>query len=167
MSDHAGSRSTESRRSAVFAIPGISSRSPTSQAGRIRLQRDPNIARRAVADDEFVSAARRAAAAGHEACDAIHAAVDLLDLLIQERQAGKSHRDIADDLIGHGARALRMASIDAFREFERAVASLRASLVRVLVDEYGLSFADVASRLTVSRQAVARLYKSGVDTPEV
>ena len=120
-----------------------------------------------MAEDVFVSAARRAAAAGREACDAIEATVDLLDLLIEERQAGKSHLDIADDLIGHGARALRMASVDAFREFERSVAVMRSSLVRILVDEYGLSFGDVASRLTVSRQAVARLYKQDSAPPEV
>lgn len=114
-------------------------------------------------EDVFVSAARRAGVAGREACDAIEAAVDLLDVLIQARLAGKSHLDIADDLIGHGARALRMASVDAFREFERAVAAMRSSLVRILVDDYGLSFAEVGSRLTVSRQAVARLYNAGFE----
>ena len=116
-----------------------------------------------MAEDLFVSAARRVGVAGREACDAINSAVELLELLIQARLAGASHLEIADDF-GHGARALRMASVDAFREFERSVAVMRSSLVRILVDEFGLSFADVASRLAVSRQAVARLYKAGVDT---
>ena len=119
-----------------------------------------------MAEDVFVSAARRAGVAGREACDAIEAVVDLLDVMIRARLAGASHLDIADDLIGHGARALRMASVDAFREFERSVAVMRSSLVRILVDEYGLSFSDVASRLSVSRQAVALLYKAGIDTSE-
>jgi hypothetical protein len=114
-----------------------------------------------MAEDLFVSAARRVGAAGREACDAIEAAVDAFELLIQARLAGASHVDIADDLIGRGARAMRLASVDAFREYERAVGAMRASLVRVLVDEYGLSLTDVASRLTVSRQAVARLYQQG------
>jgi hypothetical protein len=114
-----------------------------------------------MAEDLFVSAARRVGAAGREACDAIEAAVDAFELLIQSRLAGASLVDIADDLIGRGARAMRLASIDAFREYERAVGAMRASLVRVLVDEYGLSLTDVAGRLMVSRQAVARLYRQG------
>ena len=118
-----------------------------------------------MADDVFVSAARRAAVVGREACDAIEAVVDLLDVMIRARLAGASHLDLADDF-GHGARALRMASVDAFREFERSVAVMRSSLVRILVDEYGLSFPEVASRLSVSRQAVALLYKAGGDTSE-
>ena len=46
-----------------------------------------------------------------------------------------------------------------FREYERAIASMRADVVRVLVDEGGLSLTDVARQMRISRQAAARLYE--------
>ena len=41
----------------------------------------------------------------------------------------------------------------------RAIASMRATVVRALVDEGGLSLTDAARRMRISRQAAARLYE--------
>jgi predicted transcriptional regulator len=46
---------------------------------------------------------------------------------------------------------------------QQAVSAMRSAVVRFLVDHEGLSQTDVARRLHVSRQAVARLYISDPD----
>ena len=53
---------------------------------------------------------------------------------------------------------MRLDAAAAFLAYEQAVASMRASIVRVLIDEYHLSLTDVAAKLRVSRRAVKRLY---------
>jgi hypothetical protein len=55
-----------------------------------------------------------------------------------------------------------MSAVDAFHEYERAIASMRADVVRALVDEGGLSLTDVAKHLKISRQAASRLYEPGL-----
>jgi hypothetical protein len=57
-----------------------------------------------------------------------------------------------------GGRELRLDAASAFLAYEQAVASMRATVVRVLIDEDHLSLTDVAAKLQVSRQAVKRLY---------
>jgi hypothetical protein len=67
---------------------------------------------------------------------------------------------MVDELIAAGGRETRLSAADAFREYERSIASMRAGVVRVLVDEGGLSLTDAAKRMKISRQAAARLYQS-------
>jgi hypothetical protein len=109
--------------------------------------------------DPFVEAAEEVAATGLATCDAIGSAMRALEVGVQARRAGVPLVEIVDDLIGAGGRDVRLAAADAFHEFERAVAEMRARVVCTLIDEDHLSLTEVAARLRISRQAVARLYR--------
>jgi hypothetical protein len=117
-------------------------------------------------EDWFIDAVERVADAGHEACLAIHAAVGVLQAGLEARDAGRPIVDMVDELIAAGGRETRMRAADAFREYERAIASMRSGVVRALVDDGGLSLTDAAKRLKISRQAAARLYDPGPNGPE-
>jgi hypothetical protein len=118
--------------------------------------------------DPFVAAAEEVAAAGQAACEAIESAVRALQVGARARTTGIPLVDIVDELIDAGGRDVRLATTDAFHEFERAVAKMRAGVVRTLVDQDGLSLSEVALRLHISRQAVGRLYRQagGLEAPE-
>ena len=109
--------------------------------------------------DPFVAATEEVAAAGRAACDAIESAIRALEVGARARTTGIPLVDIVDELIVAGGRDVRLATADAFHEFERALAEMRAGVVCTLVDEDGLSLTEVALRLQISRQAVARLYR--------
>lgn len=113
-----------------------------------------------VTDDWFVAAVEQVVAAGRAACEALNAAVESLEEGRRARLAGRSMLEVVDDLIGGGGREIRFASAEAFRDFERAVAAMRAGVARSLVDDHGLSLTEVARRLNVSRQAASRLYQA-------
>ena len=110
-------------------------------------------------EDWFVGAVERVADAGRQACLAIDTAVSALREGCEPRSAGRSIVDVVDELIVAGGRETRLKAADAFREYERAIASMRASVVRALVHEGGLSLTDVAKHMKISRQAAARLYE--------
>ena len=103
--------------------------------------------------------AEEVAVAGRAACDAIETAVRALEVGAQARTSGVPLVEIVDELIGAGGREVRLATADAFHEFERALAEMRARVVCALIEQDGLSLTDVGSRLLISRQAVARLYR--------
>ena len=117
-------------------------------------------------EDWFVGAVERIADAGDRARLAIETAVGALQEGCEARNAGRSIVEIVDELIATGGRETRLSAADAFRDYERAIASMRADVVRALVDEGGLSLTDVAKRLKISRQAAARLYQPGPDGDE-
>ena len=71
--------------------------------------------------------------------------------------------EIVDDLISSGGRDVRLGAAEAFRQFEREIQSMRLGVIRALIDEEGLSITDASARLGISRQAGARLYRSGGD----
>lgn len=110
-------------------------------------------------EDWFVEAADRVAEAGRRACLAIETAVGALHEGCEARNAGHSIVDVVDAMIAAGGREARLGAADAFRDYERAVARLRAGVVRALVDEDGLSLTAAAQRMKISRQAAARLYQ--------
>jgi hypothetical protein len=112
-------------------------------------------------EDWFARAVERVADAGRQACLAIETAVGALQEGCEARNAGRPIVEIVDELIAAGGREARLSAADAFREYEREIASMRCGVVRALVDEGGLSLTDVARRLKISRQAAARLYESG------
>jgi hypothetical protein len=112
------------------------------------------------ADDWFVAAVEQVVAAGRTACQAVNAAVETLEEGRRARLAGRSMLEVVDGLIGGGGREVRFASAEAFRNFERAVAEMRAGVARSLVDDHGLSLTEVARRLNISRQAASRLYQA-------
>jgi hypothetical protein len=110
-------------------------------------------------DDWFVEAVERVDEAGRRACLAIETAVGALREGCAARNAGRSVVDVVDEMIADGGRETRLSAAEAFRQYERAIALMRAGVVRALVDEGGLSLTDVAKRLKISRQAAARLYE--------
>lgn len=109
--------------------------------------------------DPFVAEAEDVALAGRAVCDAIESALRALEVGVEARADGVTLVDVVDELIGAGGRDARLATADAFREFERALVEMRAGVVRSLIDDEGLSLTDVGRRLRISRQAVARLYR--------
>lgn len=119
-----------------------------------------------MSEDPFVAAAEGVAVAGRAACDAIDSAIRALEVGAQERSKGVPLADIVDELISTGGRDVRLSAADAFHEFERAVAEMRAHVVRMLVDADGMSLTEVAKRLQVSRQAAARLYRDATSGNE-
>ena len=112
-------------------------------------------------EDWLVAAMERVADAGREACHAIVTTIEALEEGRRSRLEGAPAVDIVEALIGRGGREVRLRSTTAFHEWERTVASMRAALVRALVEDDGLSLTEVAGKLLVSRQAAARLYKQG------
>jgi hypothetical protein len=73
--------------------------------------------------------------------------------------AGVPVSEIVADLIAQGGREARLRSSAAIEAFEHAVMVYRVGLIRAMVDEEKLSFAEVARRMGVSRQMIARLYR--------
>jgi hypothetical protein len=109
--------------------------------------------------DPFVAAADEVALAGRAACEVIESAVRALEVGARARTTGIPMVDVVDRLIGAGGRDVRLATADAFHQFERALIEMRARVVCTLVDDDGLSLTEVGRRLHISRQAVARLYR--------
>jgi hypothetical protein len=116
--------------------------------------------------DWFVGTVERVADRGRQAGLAIETAVDALQTGCEARNAGRPIVDVVDELVAAGGRETRLRAADAFREYERAIASMRAGVVRALVEEGGLSATDVAKRVKISRQAAARLYEPGREPDE-
>jgi hypothetical protein len=86
-------------------------------------------------EDWFVAAVEPVADTGREACLAIETAVGALRRGGEARNAGQAIVDVLDELIGAAGREIRLSAADAFREYERAIFSMRAGFVRELVDE--------------------------------
>ncbi|MEA2646234.1 MAG: hypothetical protein QOE92_1317 [Chloroflexota bacterium] len=112
---------------------------------------------------QSIDQAEAAAVAAREALDA---AVQWLSATRIERLAGVSILTVADTtLAGSGDEARLQASV-AMEEYEHAVMLFRRGMVRALVDEGGLSLTEVARRMGVSRQGVARLYDASGDVAD-
>jgi hypothetical protein len=107
----------------------------------------------------FVTDAERVVRAAREAGRALTVVVKQLEAQRRARLEGAALVEVVEDLIRSGGREVRMGCAEAFLEYEQAVASMRAGVVRSLVDDDGLSLTEVARRLRISRQAAARLYR--------
>jgi hypothetical protein len=83
----------------------------------------------------------------------------------QERLAGVPHTEIVKELIARGGVGSRRRADEACREFIAALSEFRAVSVRMMVDEDGMSFSDVARLAGVSRQMIARLYRDVPTSP--
>jgi hypothetical protein len=113
-----------------------------------------------VTEDWFDAAVRMVSDAGRMACESVEAAVNALEVGRQARLVGRPFNEVVDLLISSGGRVVRLSAADAFREFERAIQSMRVGVIRAMVDEEGLSLTDASALLGISRQAGARLYRS-------
>jgi len=118
-----------------------------------------------MAEDWFETAVQRVADAGRTASESVDAAVRALETGRQGRLAGRPLSVIVDELISSGGRVVRLGAAGAFREFERAVQSMRVGVIRAMVDEEGLSVTEASALLGISRQAGTRLYHSERDRP--
>lgn len=117
-------------------------------------------------EDQFVAAVRSVADAAETVNEAVDAAVSALETGRRARLAGRPMSEIVDDLINGGGRDVRLGAADAFRQFERAIHSMRVGVIQALIDEEGLSITDASARLEISRQAGARLYRPAGETGE-
>jgi hypothetical protein len=77
----------------------------------------------------------------------------------EQLEAGVPVSEMVADLIERGGRDARLRTSAAMGAYEHAVMVYRAGLVRAMVDDENLTFAQVARRMRVSRQMIARLYR--------
>jgi len=110
--------------------------------------------------DWLLEAIKRVELTGEEAQRAIGDGVASIDRAREKLLAGAPVSEIVDDLIARGGREARLRSSAAIDAFEHAVMVYRVGLIRTMVDEDKLSFTEVGRRLGVSRQMIARLYRS-------
>jgi len=87
----------------------------------------------------------------------------------EQRVAGATVRQVVDGLLARGLPEARREAQRAFGEYQRSLRVVRASYVRVLVDECGLTLTAVSELLGLSRQVVSRLYRPdpGGQRPEM
>jgi hypothetical protein len=116
-----------------------------------------------MSEDWFAAAVEQVARAGRDSCAAIEAAVRQLESSRDARAASLPLAEMVDEIITAGGRDIRLGAAEAFREFERSIATMRAVVVRALIDEDRLALSEVARRLRISRQAVARLYRAATE----
>jgi hypothetical protein len=114
-------------------------------------------------EDWFLTTIDGVVHSAREAGEALDAAIRVLEGSRQARLAGTPIVQLVDALVNRGGKASRLATSEAFREYERAAASWRARLTRALVDDEGLTLTDVAARFGISRQAAARLYQAATE----
>jgi transcriptional regulator with XRE-family HTH domain len=96
---------------------------------------------------------------GEEAQRAIGEGLASIEGARERLLAGVPVSEIVADLMAQGGREARLRSSGAIEAFEHAVMRYRVGLIRSMVDEEELSFAEVARRMGVSRQMIARLYR--------
>lgn len=108
----------------------------------------------------LLEAIERVEQTGEEAQRAIREGVASIDRAREQLVAGAPVSEMVDDLIARGGRQARLRSSAAIDAFEHAVMMYRVGLIRAMVDDEKLSFTEVGRRLGVSRQMIARLYRS-------
>ncbi len=109
--------------------------------------------------DWLLEAIKRVEQTGEEARRAIGEGVASIDTFRERLVAGVPVSEIVDDGIAQGGRETRLRASAAIEAFEHAVMVYRAGLIRAMVDEEKLSFTEIGSRIGVSRQMIARLYR--------
>jgi hypothetical protein len=107
----------------------------------------------------LLEAIKRIEQTGEEAQRAIGEGLESIDGARERLMAGVPVSEIVADLMAEGGREARLRSSAAIEAFEHAVMMYRVGLIRAMVDEEKLTFAEVARRMGVSRQMIARLYR--------
>ena len=114
---------------------------------------------RAASTPWLLEAIKRIEQTGEEAQRAIGAGVASMEGARERLLAGMPVSQVVGDLIAQGGREARLRSAAAIEAYEHAVMMYRVALIRAMVDEESLNFAQVARRMGVSRQMIARLYR--------
>jgi hypothetical protein len=112
-------------------------------------------------DDWYVVSIDAVEQAAEDLRTALDSVLEALSSARQERLAGVGLLEIVNGLRARGGRTTRLAPTLAFREFERALTIYRARAIQALVDEEHLTFTEVGDLTGVSRQMIARLYRTG------
>jgi hypothetical protein len=107
----------------------------------------------------LLEAIKRIEQTGEEAQKAIGEGLASIDGAWERLVAGAPVSEVVADLIAQGGRETRLRSSAAIEAFEHAVMVYRVGLIRAMVDEEKLTFAEIARRMGVSRQMIARLYR--------
>jgi hypothetical protein len=110
--------------------------------------------------NRLLEAIERVEQAGALAQRTIAEGVASIDGARQQLVAGALVSEIVDDLVAQGGREARLRSSAAIDAFEHAVMVYRIGLIRSMVDDEEMSFTEVGRHLGVSRQMIARLYRS-------
>jgi hypothetical protein len=113
----------------------------------------------------LLEAIKRIEQAGEDAQKAIGEGLASIDGARERLVAGVPVSEIVADLIAQGGRETRLRSSAAIEAFEHAVMVYRVGLIRAMVDEEKLTFAEIARRMGVSRQMIARLYRYDESVP--
>ena len=113
----------------------------------------------------LLEAIKRIEQTGEDAQRAIGEGLASIDGARQRLVADIPVSEIVADLMAQGGREARLRSSAAIEAFEHAVMMYRVGLIRAMVDEEKLSFAEVARRMGVSRQMIARLYSYDESVP--
>jgi len=108
----------------------------------------------------LLEAIERVEQTGEEAQRAIREGVASIDSAREQLVADVPVSEIVDDLVARGGRDARLRSSAAIDAFEHAVMVYRIRLIRAMVDDEKLSLTEVGRHLGVSRQMIARLYRS-------
>ena len=118
-----------------------------------------------MAEDWLLSRFSAVARAAEEASRELAEVPDGLTQAYNERLAGVPLPEIARELAVSGA-VVRRRIAASYRQYEHAVAELRADVIRALIDEEGVSLSTLARGMGISRQAVGRLYQAGRELQE-
>ncbi|HEV7526998.1 MAG TPA: hypothetical protein VGP92_18720 [Acidimicrobiia bacterium] len=110
-----------------------------------------------MSQDWYLDAIERvqsSAAVVHQALDHV---VETLAHAGDVRLSGGPLSEIVEGLSRNGA-GIRRAVDDAFRLYADSITAYRSTVIRALVDDEGMTHADIARMTGVSRQMVGRLY---------
>ena len=113
---------------------------------------------RSASTPRLLEAITRIEQAGEEAQRTIGEGIASMDEARERLMAGMPVSEVVAHLSAQGGREARLRASAAIEAYEHAVMVYRACLIRAMIDEEQLSFAEVARNMGVSRQMIARLY---------
>ena len=95
-----------------------------------------------------------------EAIDALESAIRALEIAHDELTNGVAPVAAVEAMLARGGTTTRVRASHALTRYSAAAMALRAEVVRLLVEDAGLTVTDVARKMGVSRQLAARLYQA-------
>ena len=98
--------------------------------------------------------------AEQEVRGALKDATSTMETVRVDRIQGVPLPQLAERALSLEGRDIRRRAAAAIAEYEHAMMRFRATIIRELVNEHELNFAEIARRMKISRQMVARLYRS-------
>ena len=111
-------------------------------------------------DDPLLAAIDAIERAEGAVSQALSEAVEALGPARRDRAKGTSLPDIVERNLSSEGQEKRQRAATAIADYEHAVMIFRATIIRELRDEHGLTYTEIARRLKISRQMATRLYRS-------